>query len=753
MVIENSNLLKVEPQDIKDGILVIPQGIDYIDTFILPLEQEDSFFSTESCRRKLETLWLPSSLKYLGKQCFIGCKKLKNVLFYDSQKDIDDYNMGKRDIDYYSTYNNIEKIDNGAFARTNIKKFVVTKTIKNLGDRCFGSTSLENLEFAPDVTISTFKTSVLDRCDKIMNLELPKSIKDFVIVNGEGCKNLKTIKFNSFPSVRKENKEFIFYTTTNMNPTIECEGLKDFGEIRLKYLLKVDKEFGLIAVTKQDGETVITLIKDDDKIFKYSIDENQFNFNCEMLEISIARGYILKFYEFEKIKKELNILRKVPADIVSAFETEKDIRDYLTFSSKNKIYRKTENECLVFSKVNNSTQNYMKGLVTLSFLLGAFSESESLRQKASDFIYSNVLKEDNSFKTHKLLIFSYAKIYNNNDEEYYKFWRKNFKELDTLNITNATWDRVTACKFYDYLNQNFDRLNKLCYASKTELTVLNAVNVYNNEINLCYEEDKKDISEELKKYPRTSKDDVEFIYNIKKEMEKNEIGQNMFEPVNKDEIKLLYDESKLLDKLSGETFEGYKFVFLNKYRTKNMTYAIDDRTGCANIFNIGMGIVAGGMKLDNCQNLRIFDDKGKGIARATIILNREQGTILYNTFLVYGHTSMTEDELLKIYRAFKLATISFIYEYEKNFPNNTKINQVNVGMGYNGLEKILEKYYVRPHDNFKGVNFSLYGSREVEYMYNGDWESGQYMLYNKRELELIRREKVLLEQESQNNLV
>ena len=97
--------------------------------------------------------------------------------------------------------------------------------------------------------------------------------------------------------------------------------------------------------------------------------------------------------------------------------------------------------------------------------------------------------------------------------------------------------------------------------------------------------------------------------------------------------------------------------------------------------------------------------------------------------------------------------ITGIDEYEKNFPNNTKINQVNVGMGYNGLEKILEKYYVRPHDNVKGVNFSLYGSREVEYMYNGDWENGQYMLYNKRELELIRKEKVLLEQENQNNLV
>ena len=184
-----------------------------------------------------------------------------------------------------------------------------------------------------------------------------------------------------------------------------------------------------------------------------------------------------------------------------------------------------------------------------------------------------------------------------------------------------------------------------------------------------------------------------------------------------------------------------------------MTYAIDDRTGCANVFNVGMGIVASGMELDNCQNLRVFDDKGNGIARATIILDKQKGEILYNTFLVYGHTYMSEEELFKVFRAFKTATFDFIDEYEKNFPNNKKINQVNVGQGYNGLYTILDKYYTRQHKNIEGVNFSLYAENtyDSDYMYNGDWEDGQYMLYDNYELNRIRRDREILKQEQIEN--
>ncbi len=418
MVIENTNLLKLENKDVKNGELIVPQGIEYIDSFILPMEQEESFLINTSCRHSIKTLWLPSSLKRLGKNCFVGCKHLQNVLFYDTQKDIDDYNMGKRDIDYLSKYNNLIKIEDGAFARTNLKKFVVTKSMNELGDKCFGGSSIENLEFVSDATITTFKTSVLDGCEKIKELTLPKSIEKFVIVNGEGSKNLRTIKLNSLPNVRKENKSFTLYTRTGTNAIVDCEELKDFGKIEIKDLIKVDNEFGLIGVTKECGREIKTFIKDNGKIVEYKVDENQFNFVCEMLDISILRGYILKFYEFEKIKKELNITRKIPADTISVFTNEQDIYDYLNYSSKNKIYRKTENECLVFSQINNSTQNYVKGLVVFSFMLGAFSDNESLRQKASDYIYSNVLKGDGSFRAHRLLNFNMVKVYNNNSERY-----------------------------------------------------------------------------------------------------------------------------------------------------------------------------------------------------------------------------------------------------------------------------------------------------------------------------------------------
>lgn len=724
MIKENNNLIKIDLDDIKDGVVIVPKGIVDIGSDVL----------SDLYKNSVTTLWLPSTVKFLSYACFKKCENLENVFFYDTKQDIDDFYLGKNDIDYLSTYNNLEKIEKSVFSFTKIRHFKIAPRLKIIDNNCFFKSALEKLEFDENSILKKFNTSVIDGCNNLTDLILPSSIKLLEISAGVGCDNLKRIKLMNLPTVEGS------FLNTNKglnNPTIlECDELRSFGNIKLKSIYRIDKKFDMLSVNYLFNKAIYSYVKDGKTTNCYVINKDHFHFGSDNVEQLIRKGHILNFYMFEKLIRELNYKRTIPADIVPYFKNEQDIRTYLNISTKNKIYRKTENTCLAYAKMSFMYYNYLKPYVALSFMLGAFSEDVMLRQKASDFIYSTVTNLGSSFL--ELYNFNKVEIFRNENEQYFQFWRDNYSKLIGLKANGKDWLETDKSAFYNYLNHNFTKLQKLCHNSKTPMTVDYLVNIFMNEEKLVVTPETKDICDELKNYPRTTKKSIEFVYNIKKEMLQNQISQNVFEPVDKFSLHLLFDESKLQDKLTGKTSYGYEFVWLNKYKTKNMTYAIDDRTGCGNLFGLGNGIVAAGMKLDCCQNLRILNEKGEGIARATVYIDKENGKMLYNTFLVYGCTSMLEEEKEKIFRCYQLATIALIKEYEKNFPDMPKINQVNVGESFNGLSSYLRKYYTRKHQDIVGLNFSFYGVEKSDANYNGDWEQEQFMIYNEQELNAIK---------------
>lgn len=717
MEIENNNLISLNVADFIDSKLIIPNNVVRITSKVL---------ENVAKRDNIVSVWLPQSLKYIDSFAFSGCHELKNIYFYSDKQDIEDFSDGKISKSELNKNNHLVEIGKSAFSYTNIDEFFVPNTMTKLGNMCFLNSNLKKIDFDENSSLQVINSSVFAFCKKLKKVVIPESVKSFEIISVDNIKNVQLIEFLGYPDIKKMNSsEEQEITETKL----KFAGSSDFGDINLCEVVKFEKLLNIRALMLCKRDKYNVFVSENGNVTEYKPNEDMFSFNKFTMNDAMKLNSIPKIKVFEDIATQLNFKGRFNIVMLGAFKNREDIKRFVTGHKLNKIYRNVEKKVNAFYELSNLSYSagYVRGLVSFAFMLGAFSDNEKLRQQSADFIYNEILKTKDVYSVYNFLEFDGVDLFNNENESYYQFWKDNYKKL--INVQNEeTISKVEdKVKFYNYLNNNFDRLKQLCKNAKQPLNVKNIISIYNNETFVCDDVKKKDIYEQLKKYPNRTQEQIDFVYDIKREIEKNKITQNIFEKFDEKQQEFLYDESKLKDNYGAKLNNGYSFEWINKYRTYNLTYAKDDRTGCANIFDRGAGIAVCGMKLDNCQNLRIIAPNGKGIARATVILDKENGSLLYNTFMVYGHTKMTTKEKQDIYDCFEYATIDFIERYKKNFPKNKKINLVNVGIGCNGLITIFNKQRMDNIEELKGINFSLYGnSSQANVLWNGDWEDGQY---------------------------
>ena len=742
MEIENKTLISCLSQDLKNDTLIIPNGIEQI---------KNSLFKNVQNKDDLKTLWLPKTCKYIDSYAFSSCHNLENVLFYDSEIDITKYENGELAKDDLDKNNELVTIGNSAFSYTNITSFYLPKTLSKLGKMCFSNTNLSDVIFQDEIMLETLNSTSFSYCKNLKTINIPSSVKNFEMINIESLKHINLFKFEGDINIINLDDDCLQQNGILTNTKLEFLGSEVFGEINLQDVLKVENNFNMVALTIKQDNNIVVKIKENNNVSIFSPNKDLFSFDKVDIYKILYHYSALNMKVFQDVMNENNYKNKVNVCILDMFKTREEIETFIVGCKKNKIFRNIEKKVNAFYELSNSNfrDKFVKGLISFSFMMGVFSSNEELRQKSADFIYSNILKTNDVYSVYNFLAFDRVDLFNNENESYLKFWKDNYKKLLSLQVDYKEFSSVESVKFFNYLNNNFERLKAICKDSKQAFTVKNIINIYNNENFVCDNVKKRDIYEVLKKYPNRTQENIDFVYQIKQEMEQNKISQNIFEKTNELELTLLYNESQLKDKLKKTIKNGYTYDFINKYKTMNLTYAIDDRTGCANIFNRGVGIVTCGMKLDNCQNLRIFNPKGVGVARATLMLDKENGTILYNTFMVYGHTRMSKEEKEDILTCFEIATVDFIREYKKNFPNNPKIKQVNVGLNCNGLRDLFDKDKIKTTKQLKGINFSLYGNlNNANLLWNGDWEEGQYCLLNSVQL---RKANVLMNKNNNNN--
>lgn len=119
---------------------------------------------------KLDSVYIPSSVKVIGDMSFYGCSSLKNV----------------------ALPSNLEKIGKYAFANTGLEKIVIPDKVNSLGEYVFSDChNLTEISFGKSLTEIPYAGFV--NCTALTKLNLPKQIKTIGYMAFSGCEALEDV--------------------------------------------------------------------------------------------------------------------------------------------------------------------------------------------------------------------------------------------------------------------------------------------------------------------------------------------------------------------------------------------------------------------------------------------------------------------------------------------------------------------------------------------------------------------------------
>lgn len=190
--------------EIKDGVLIIPEGTTKIEEF--------AFIGNAD----IISVKIPSSVTEIGTNAFMACCNLSHVVIPSSVKTIGEYAFSEcGNLESILLPSSLEKIENCTFQYcTNLKSIDIPETVISIGEDAFSCCELESIIIPTKV--SMIQKEAFNCCEKIKNVEIPSSVsgmderafgdclalevvtfKSKVGVVGmtafEGCKNLKSI--------------------------------------------------------------------------------------------------------------------------------------------------------------------------------------------------------------------------------------------------------------------------------------------------------------------------------------------------------------------------------------------------------------------------------------------------------------------------------------------------------------------------------------------------------------------------------
>ena len=208
-----------------------------------------------------------------------------------------------------------------------------------------------------------------------------------------------------------------------------------------------------------------------------------------------------------------------------------------------------ENKIKAFGKTFHKTPNYMLGAIKIAFYLGAFNQDKKLSQKVCDFIYHDLLQEEGIYKFSTFELFKDLEIrMNNNGEEFFKFIKTYLKDIENLNYISEGRN-LSYENFMVYLHDNFDSLKSLCKSAKKEFNFNNCYKLFSKQKLGIVTVKNEEIIAELKKFEQADESAVKFVENIKEQIIKEKVPQNLFMPFNEDDLKDIYSEKLLENKL------------------------------------------------------------------------------------------------------------------------------------------------------------------------------------------------------------
>ena len=256
---------------------------------------------------------------------------------------------------------------------------------------------------------------------------------------------------------------------------------------------------------------------------------------------------------------------------------------------------------------------------------------------------------------------------------------------------------------------------------------------YLSDINFMgVNESNVDISRELAKYSKEQEDfdtasriREEYLDLRKKGIVRDHLlgetlKENVFDEIDNNRRNIIRGYIDTLKNLSETASSKLTYEFLSKYDASNFVLG-KYCDCCAHIDGAGFSIMKASIVHPDCQNLIIRNAGGRVISKSTLYINRKEGYGILNTISVRG--GIDKEGKKKIYAKYEQAISDFVSKYNEINKENP-LKKINVGMGFNDLDKEVRINARKSKEILEGVDFSKYGG------YEGDWKDQQYVFFD-----------------------
>ena len=623
--------------------------------------EEIGFYAFSHCEN-LEEIILPSTLKNLGERSFMSCNKLKKLVMNDGVTKLGESVFECcTQLEDITLSNSIREIPSKTFYDcSNLKKIVLPDSVQILHkDAFYRCKKLKEIVLSKN--IKKISTDTFERCDGLERIVIPDGVEE---IEGRAfdCDSLKEIylpttlkSIDSYAFNWCANLTYLYLKSGNDTVKLDISGRRGFvrNPDNLFFFHSFDDDICGFYMDGEYTEFNENTLLNNDKIVK-TIQDNCYD-----------RGMYIKLYYYNK-------KRFIPSNIVIENMPLKDI-DKFYINNNRHVWRK-------LLKDSNITLGEGKvSFFKLCYVLGVFSESTCIRDKAVKFLNEKIVNKLDGHQIHNK--FDGFDLNNGFNEEYAEFFIKYYNNNDfMIDVDEDEWGDEEEIDLIAASYNNFKVVKKI-YPNKTlhtnrEADLLLPIHVMNavRHVDYCdVDNDNEEFALTVGKYGYSQEqfETLQEWYNKAKNIKSNEM--KLFITRDKEE--------------NGITYE-----LLSKDDPRGAI--LGNITNCCQVVDgAGEECVEYGMTKPN-SGFITFNYKDKIIGQAWVWYDNKNKTVCLDNievphrYLEKIHQNETVqksfiDCLLRIEKSFK----------EEMNRRRLEVNRVTVGEGYNDIKEILYRNF------------------------------------------------------------
>ena len=175
------------------GNIIIPEKIKHNGkTYKVTAVDRGTF----SCNTDLISVVMPKSVKNIGKETFMHCPRLKEVILPPSLTEISDYMFAESGLQTINIPENVKAIGTHAFASSSLKSISIPSSVKMIGKSAFSGCRWMN-EATMSNNVESIGEAAFSICTSLKAINLPPALKEIGAKAFYECGSIKEITIPS----------------------------------------------------------------------------------------------------------------------------------------------------------------------------------------------------------------------------------------------------------------------------------------------------------------------------------------------------------------------------------------------------------------------------------------------------------------------------------------------------------------------------------------------------------------------------